>query len=328
MSRKAKASRKAAVSRKAFRRVLPKLKGIGDRTHQFNSVLVDLSKKTEAELEFWRVYQQYLVGERELRKERIHAALKSKVVSGFGSEQFVRIVDARYQNRPLSSYGSIIVPPGGRFNFGEISSYHQRFQALYLASDFHTAAAERFLRNQASDSEVDQTSLDLRLDPNASFSSYRIRVENLTVIDIREEVAIAPFVEVISEVELPDWLIGVARKLRQPMPVTVKNVDEMQILLADPNFTQSGALLDQPSVSQWFGYYAREAGIQGIIYSSVRDSRGYNLVVFPDNFQDSSARIELMDPAAGVSNEDRVLDADTAQFQMQISAREQGVSTH
>lgn len=171
--------RKAATSRQPFRRTLPKIKGVGDRTHRFNDAIVDLTKKTESQLEYWGVFQGYLFQQREKRKERIQAALISKTESGFSSELLGRIVDSRYQTRPLSSYGSIVVPPGGWFNFGEISAMHPKFQALYLASDFNTAASERFLRGQTGTAKIEQASLDFRLDPRASFSFYRVRVLGL-----------------------------------------------------------------------------------------------------------------------------------------------------
>jgi RES domain len=174
----------------------------------------------------------------------------------------------------------------------------------------------------------DQESLDLRLDPNASFSSYRVKVSNLTVIDVRNEVSIQSFLNIISEIKPPQWMFGLAKKLKQPEPRTIKTVNELKTFLFDPNFTQWGTLIDQPAASQWFGYYVREAGIHGIIYPSVRHSDGYNVVIFPDSLRDTSARIELIDDAAGVKSEDRYLDGMNARFQMQVSRRESGRRIH
>lgn len=315
-----KSSRKRALSRRQFKNIrIPKINGPGDQTRRVNELLVDLSKKTEQQLEYWRVFQEYLVSQRELRKDKILDALKSSSASGYENNGLVRIVDSRYQLRPLSSYGSIVVPPGGRFNFGDISSYHQKFQALYIASDFPTAVAERFLRNQTEQDRVDQVSLDLRLDPNASFSSYRIQASNLNVLDLREDATLTSFVDIISEIQLAPWLSDLARKFKQPEPQTVKTVEQLKILLFDQIFTQWGSLLDQPSASQWFGYYTREAGIQAIIYPSVRNDSGFNLAVFPDNFRDTTACVRLIDTAQGVKPEDSVLDSKSALFQMQSS---------
>jgi RES domain-containing protein len=311
-------SRSRSISRSSLkaRQRLPQIKKAKDPTARLNSVLVDLSRKTEKELEYWRVFQQYLADQRDIRRDRILATLRQASVSGYENNQLVRIVDARYQTRPLSSYGSVVVPPGGRFNFGDISDYYQRFQALYLASDFRTAASERFLRSQTSDSVVDQESLDLRLDPQASFSSYRVSVANLRVIDLRNDSSLEEFTEIISEIDPPLWMHYLAKRMKQPVPETIKTAARLRATLLDPNFTQSGSLIDQPSASQWFGFYVRAAGLHGVIYPSVRALAGYNLALFPDNFRDSLAKVELVDEAAGVKSEDRVLDGATAQFQM------------
>lgn len=323
-------SRSRVLSRPLLRarQRLPKIKRAKDKTARLNSVLVDLSRKTEKELEYWRVLQRYLADERELRREKIIEALRQTSTSGYENKQLVRIVDARYQTRPLSSYGSVVVPPGGRFNFGDISDYYQKFQALYLASDFKTAASERFLRTQTDESSVDQASLDLRLDPQASFSSYRVSVANLRLIDLRNESCLEGFVSVIREINPPLWMHYLAKKLKQPAPRMIKTLAQLKTLLLDPNFTQSGSLIDQPSASQWFGFYVRAAGLHGIIFPSVRASAGYNLALFPDNFRDSLAKVELADSADGVKQEDRVLDGTTAKFQMLSTAADVTTEYH
>ena len=53
----------------------------------------------------------------------------------------------------------------------------------------------------------------------------------------------------------------------------------------------------------------------------MRNASGYNLAIFPDALGETTARVELIDVAAGVRSEDRVLDSGSAQFQMQTSSR-------
>jgi len=90
-------SRKRALSRRQIKNIrIPKIKGPGDQTARVNDLLVDLSKKTQQQLEYWRVFQEYLVSQRELRKDRILDALKSASISGYESSNLVRIVDTRY----------------------------------------------------------------------------------------------------------------------------------------------------------------------------------------------------------------------------------------
>lgn len=90
----------------------------------------------------------------------------------------------------------------------------------------------------------------------------------------------------------------------------------MLVGLLDPNYAQSPTIVDQPAASQWFGFYVKEAGIQGIVYPSVRNKIGYNLAVFPENIIGTNAKLRLLDPAAGVKSQDTFLSAENAQFQM------------
>lgn len=192
-----------------------------DSTHFLNSALTDLTQFTASQLEYWSAFQNYLIQEREKRKERILEALRETAILNFNEKSLTRIVDTRYQDRPLSSYGSVVVPPGGRFNFGKISDFNKTFQALYLASSFRTAASERFHKEQKSETRVDQESLDFRLDPTASFSSYRVAVESISVIDLRLKGALDPFVKVIAEIRPAHWITTLAKKLKQPNPATI-----------------------------------------------------------------------------------------------------------
>lgn len=293
-----------------------KIKKSRDRTSKINSWLLTLAEKTENELEFWRAFQNFLAEQREIRRTRISEALISSAVRGFKSNQFVRIVDTRFQNRPLSPYGSIVVPPGGRFNIGPISTYYKTFQALYLASDFETAFFERFLRDPSKIKNDIHDPRDARLDPAASFSSYRVKVELDLVLDLREKDSLAPFLEIIAEIKAPQWLTDLAKDLKQPPPATVKTLEQLHTIIFDPNFTQWGSLLDQPSASQWLGLYAYTSGLNGIIYPSVRNSEGFAIVIFPETFEDSSCTVSLVDYAASVSELDQVLDSKTFMFQM------------
>lgn len=150
----------------------------------------------------------------------------------------------------------------------------------------------------------------------------------LSVLDLRDPQVLQPFVDVISEIDVPDWIVALAKKRKQSQPRTVSSVEQLRSLIFDPNFTQWGSLIDQPSASQWLGYYAKEAGIHGIVYPSVRNSEGYNMAVFPESFLETSARIELADPASGVREEDTYLDEANSKFQMQISVSKSGEVFH
>ena len=58
--------------------------------------------------------------------------------------------------------------------------------------------------------------------------------------------------------------------------------------------------LDIPSNSQWFGYYVKEAGIEAIIYPSLRHEGCYNCAIYPENFGTKSF-VRLADDHSSVS---------------------------
>lgn len=77
----------------------------------------------------------------------------------------------------------------------------------------------------------------------------------------------------------------------------------------DPDYTQWDTWIDQPSPSQWFGHYVRLAGIQGVIYPSLRSDAGHNVAVFLDKFEDTESFVMLTDDCDFVKNDLRRVDA-------------------
>jgi hypothetical protein len=67
-------------------------------------------------------------------------------------------------------------------------------------------------------------------------------------------------------------------------------------VLQDRNWRAMPMRLDSPSASQVFGRLVMDAGIEGIIYNSVLTQKPC-LAIYPQNFPNSSAVVELDDPA-------------------------------
>ncbi len=65
--------------------------------------------------------------------------------------------------------------------------------------------------------------------------------------------------------------------------------------LLSPNWRAWPMQFDVPSVPQIFGRIVMDAGIEGIIYSSVLTEKPC-LVVYPQNFPSTSSFVELDDP--------------------------------
>jgi hypothetical protein len=53
-----------------------------------------------------------------------------------------RIISQQFSNGPLSTAGSVLNFPGGRFNIGKIDTRFPQFPALYIAEDTETAYLE------------------------------------------------------------------------------------------------------------------------------------------------------------------------------------------
>lgn len=67
--------------------------------------------------------------------------------------------------------------------------------------------------------------------------------------------------------------------------------------------------LDQPSNSQWFGHYAKLTGIQSIVYPSCRNTSGYNVVVFTENFENTDSVAEITDEVSFIDSVRKRIDS-------------------
>lgn len=75
------------------------------------------------------------------------------------------------------------------------------------------------------------------------------------------------------------------RKVRSKRADSLKTIQtpkELHKSLFEVHYQQWITWLDIPSNSQWFGHYVKQAGIEAIIYPSLRYNC-YNLAVYPEN---------------------------------------------
>jgi RES domain-containing protein len=112
------------------------------------------------------------------------------------------------------------------------------------------------------------------------------------------------FVEAIKDISIPEYYIKTGKKLNIPISMAT-NENTLRSLFFTEEYPLWAAWLDQPAPSQLFGHYCRLAGIEGILYPSVRNPNKKNIVLFPDNFKDSNAVVELIDQAPHVPAERR-----------------------
>lgn len=244
--------------------------------------------------QLWSDFQSYLADEREKVLDQIIDTLLKSTQENYANQNYGRIIGSKFSATPLSSKGSYLVPPGGRFNFGQSISYQTYFPALYIASEYEVAFAEKFHISQDFISKDGLTALDLSLRKPESFSYQRVNFMLDRVLDLRNDNAINSFYEVIKHIKMPKIYQEQAKRLKQNMNL-IPNCEMLKASIFDPNYEQWDFWLEQPSPSQWFGHYVRLAGIQGLIYPSVRTKSGHNMAIYLDQFEDSQCFIQLSD---------------------------------
>jgi hypothetical protein len=236
----------------------------------------------------------------------INKALLGAAEGPFTLEGWQRVVDYRYSLEPLSSSGSVRSDPGGRFNIGDIDrAKFPAFPALYLASDRETALLEKFGRD---DPQGELGALDFALRRATSFSNVAVSGRLESVINLEHADRLQPFVDLISTFTLPPDLAGRARRLRFEAPNLVDSVDDLIKNLTLPDWRILPMQFDVPASAQVFGQLVAAAGIEGIVYPSIK-SGAPCLALFPQNLGVSSyVQLDDEPPDASVI---RRLDAST-----------------
>jgi hypothetical protein len=226
--------------------------------------------------------------------EEIAEALALARIGPFPFSRWMRVVDYQFTNHPLSAVGSVKSMAGGRFNIGDIDPIKfAPFPALYLASDHETVLAETL--GQPSES-AGLTRNELALRSERSYSCVAVSGMLESVIDLSKMERLRQFVDVIGKFKLPAAIRENAKRLRIPDRL-VSSIADLETALFAMQWRAMPMQMDVPASSQIFGQLVARAGIEGIVFPSIRsDSGGESLAVFPQNLQGDSF-VELADPA-------------------------------
>lgn len=268
-----------------------------------NNLVEKKAKHRKRQIEFIDAVQRQIEAQWEQRAEKISAALHSASTTSW-SAKLGRIVDAKYATDPLCTVGSTSAK-GGRFNIGlGLNPTIQAFPALYLADTFGTSYAECFHYEYE-----DENAAILNLHDKGGFSFVVADVKLHRVLDIRKDSALSKYATAIQEVGANFATKTEAKKLGIRNLNVPRKKSEIYRALHTPNFLSLPTWIKRPSMSQWFGYQTKSAGIEGIIYNSVRNSAGWNLVVFPEALKLSSS-IELVGQNPAVPMERQKLNSE------------------
>jgi hypothetical protein len=235
---------------------------------------------------FWDHYS-YFSHQRSLIIDELKTSLRVNCIA-YEFSDWRRAVDYRYSDNPLSSRGSILNETGGRFNIGDIDQMKfPRFAGLYLAVDNTTALKEKFGISTA-DSGLTAEELNLAGD----LAIVKVRGKLTNVLNLCDPESLNEFYTLIKKIHLPLKFISRAKELKITAMLPVKNVKELLNTLLREEWRVVPMQFDIPSNPQILGQLAYAAGIEGILYPSVKTQKEC-LVIYPENFCKSDGYIEL-----------------------------------
>ncbi len=243
---------------------------------------------------YWDHYE-YFARQRSLIFGKLKNALAHNCKL-FEFSAWKRIVDYQFSLNPLSARGSMLNDPGGRFNIGSISRFKSlTFPALYLAEDFETAYKEKkglYQKEKVSG----LTAEELALTSNNSITVVSVQGKIDEVLDITQSSPLKNFFDLIKTIHLPPDFIRRANKLNVPPLLHVRSLDELHAGLLTPYWRNLPMQVDIPANSQILGQIADAADIQAILYPSKMSAHKRCLAIFPKNFAESTAFIQLEGP--------------------------------
>lgn len=134
-------------------------------------------------------------------------------------------------------------------------------------------------------------------------------------IDITDKNSLRGFSEIISQIKPTKELLEFAHSVGIPTLKTVQTAGELLRTLLNPDFLKHPTALEMPANSQWFGLYCLRAGIQGIIYPSVRkNGGGNNIAILIDNFTDTNSSARLNADTAIIHESRREMKSENIHF--------------
>ncbi len=236
----------------------------------------------------------YFAHKRSQVMEELKQSLLENTIS-FEFDDWKRIVSQQFSNTPLSTVGSVKSFPGGRFNVGiiDIERFPQ-FAALYLAEDSATAILE--MTGIKPDIVTDGlTGKELAALGNSSHFIIRGKLTN--VLDLTDPKSLHQFYTHLKAIQLPFYYRKKATQLKISPMLPVKNLDELWKTLFSENWRLMPMQFDVPANSQILGQIAHSAGIEAILYPSVKTNKKA-LAAYPENFFNSDAFIEIVGAVA------------------------------
>lgn len=237
---------------------------------------------------YWDHYS-YFAHQRSL----ISGALKNSLLNNCVPYEFSnwrRVVDNKFNHEPLSAKGSILNEVGGRFNVGDIDQMKfPKFPGLYIAEDTVTALREKYTL----DPEEKISGLSAQeLNIAGNFSVFNIKGQLTNMLNLCDFGSLNDFFYQIKLIHLPTNFIVQAKKLGISPMLPVHDTKELLNTLLCKDWRVMPMQFDIPSNSQILGQLSHAAGIEAILYPSVKTQKKC-LAIYPENFQRSASYVEI-----------------------------------
>lgn len=200
-----------------------------------------------------------------------------------------RVTDWTWNLTPLSPAGSLL-GIGGRFNIGRQldRARGQAFPCLYIAQDEATARAEKFGKSNNGSNHTLST-YESALRRADAFVTFPLEGRVDLVLDFRDPKPLKKFVDIIKRFELSPDTIKFGKVAGFPTRSLIATTRELhKRLLAAPSVWRAEpSSFGIPAPNQIFGYFAKEAGFEALLYPSQQGVR-LCLAVFNENFAGTS----------------------------------------
>lgn len=230
--------------------------------------------------------------ERRRRHSELMEALNKAVPISCAVSRWVRMIEARYVDDPLSCAGSL--KGGGRFNIGMDADKRLRppFPALYIAEDADTAYHEFY--QCAKGTKVGGLSPeDLSL--GRSNAQFFLNGQVSNVFDATDLDSLEAICRVFARISMPASVPPILRRLGSPKAIQMINNAATLRQQINRNWRTWPSQFGIPSPSQQLAELVVMAGFDAIRYRSTKGD-GYCLAVFPTNIGNAGTYIELADP--------------------------------
>jgi len=246
-------------------------------------------KRHDDLLDYTAEHYAYFSQRRSQLIDELKQALSANTVP-FEFKNWKRIVSQEFSNTPLHTVGSIKSYPGGRFNIGEIDSKRfPKFPALYMAEDTKTAYVE--MMGISPDMGSDGlTGNELAVAVN--FSHFIISGNLTSILDLTNPKSLQQFYSQIKQIKLPIYFKNRAAKLKISQMQPVESLEKLRKTIFAEDWRLMPMQFDSPANSQIIGQIAHSAGIEGILYPSVKTNKRA-IAIYPENFINSEAFVEI-----------------------------------